>query len=85
LLIHPKKRRLAQIVLLGGTAVLASYAYSLAIAPATRAGLWGGVPPAMLPGYIVSMALAAGGYFAFTYFLFAHVDPDRAQIAGRFR
>ena len=83
-LIHPKKQRLAAIVLLGGTAVLASYAYSLAIDPATRAGLWGGVPPALLPGYTASMALAAAGYFAFTYFLFAHVDPDRARIAGRF-
>jgi hypothetical protein len=83
--IHPKKQRLAAIVLLGGTAVLSSYVYSLTIDPATRAGLWGGVPPALLPGYTVSMALAAAGYFAFTYFLFFHVDPDRARIAGRFR
>jgi hypothetical protein len=82
--VHPKKQRLAAIMLLGGVAVLASYAYSLAIDPVTRAGLWGGVPSAFLPGYIVSMVLAAAGYFAFTYFLFVHVDPDRARIAGRF-
>jgi hypothetical protein len=79
--VHPKKQSLAAIVLLGGAAVLASYAYILAIDPATRAGLWGGVPPALLPGYTASMALAAAGYFAFTYFLFVHVDPDRAVLA----
>jgi hypothetical protein len=82
---HPQKQRMAGIVLLGGAAVLVSYAYSLAIDPATRAGLWGGVPQALLPGYVASMALAAAGFFAFTYFLFVHVDPDRARIAGRFR
>jgi hypothetical protein len=83
--VHPKKQSLAVIVLLGGVAVLASYAYILAIDPATRDGLWGGIPSALLPGYTASMVLAAAGYFAFTHFLFFHVDPDRAQIAGRFR
>ena len=83
--IHPKKLSLAAIVLLGGAAVLASYAYILVIDPATRDSLWGGVPPGLLPGYTASMVLAAAGYFAFTYFLFFHVDPDRARIAGRFR
>jgi hypothetical protein len=75
---------MAWIVLLGGAAVLTSYAFSLRIDPATRADLWGDVPPGFLPVYIVSMVLAAGGYLAFTYFLFVHVDPDRARIAGRF-
>lgn len=81
---HPQKKRLAAIVLLGGIAVLASYAYVLAVDPATRAGLWGGVPRSLLPGYVVSMLLGAAGFFAFTYFLLAHVQPDRAHIAGRF-
>jgi len=72
------------IVLVGGAAVLVSYACSLAIDPATRAGLWGGVPQALLPGYVASMALAAGGFFAFTYFLLVCVDPDRVRIAGGF-
>ena len=62
---HPKKMGLAAIVLLGGAAVLASYAYILAIDPATRDSLWGGVPSALLPGYTASMVLAAVGYFAF--------------------
>jgi hypothetical protein len=82
--VHPQKRAPAWIVLLGGAAVLASYAYGLGVAPATDAGLWGGVPLALLPAYVTSMALATGGYFALTFFLFFHTDPDRARIVGRF-
>jgi hypothetical protein len=81
---HPQRRALVWIVLLGGTAVLASYAYSLGFDPATRTGLWGGVPAALLPAYIASMALATAGYFAFTYFLLVAVDAEGVRIAGRF-
>ncbi|MBN1137540.1 MAG: hypothetical protein JXM73_13210 [Anaerolineae bacterium] len=81
---HTQKKRLAAIVLLGGLAVLASYAYVLALDPATRAGLWGGVPQDLLPAYTLSMMLAAAGFFAFTYLLFVRVDPDRVRVAGRF-
>jgi hypothetical protein len=83
--IHPKRLTLAGLVLLGGAAVTGSYAYSLGIDPATRAGLWGGVPRALLPGYTASMALAAAGFFAYTFFLLVQVDPDKARIAGRLR
>jgi hypothetical protein len=76
---------MAWTVLVGGTAVLVSYAYILGFDPATQAGLWGGVPPALLPAYVVSMAAATTGFFAFTYFLLFRVDPDRARIAGRYR
>jgi hypothetical protein len=31
------------------------------------------------------MALVAAGFFAYTYFLLVHVDPDKAQIADRLR
>jgi hypothetical protein len=82
--VHPSKRALAWIVLLGGGAVLASYAYVLSLDPATQAGLWGGVPPGVLPAYLVSMILAAGGYFAFTYYLYFRVDPQAVRIAHRF-
>jgi hypothetical protein len=81
---HPKRRAMAWIVLLGGGAVLLSYAYSLGIDPATQADLWGGVPPALLPAYIISMALATGGFFAFTFFLFFRANQDSVRIAGRF-
>jgi hypothetical protein len=74
---------MAWIVLLGGAGVLVSYAYSLGVDPVTQAGLWGGVPAALLPAYITSMALATGGFFAFTLFLW-RADPDRARIANRF-
>jgi hypothetical protein len=73
------------IVLLGGTAVLASYAYALGMAPATQVGLWGGVPAVLLPAYVTSMALATVGYFAFTFFLLFRADPGMVRVAGRFR
>jgi hypothetical protein len=73
------------VVLLGGTAVLASYAYALGMAPSTRSGLWGGVPAVLLPAYVALMALATAGYFAFTFFLLFCADPGIVQIAGRFR
>jgi hypothetical protein len=82
---HPQKRTLVWIVLLGGVAVLVSYAYSLGLAPATQAALWGGLPARLLPIYVSSMALATVGYFAFTYYLLFAADPERLRIAGRFR
>lgn len=74
---NPQKRTMAWIVLLGGAAVLTSYAFSLRIDPATRADLWGGVPSTLVPTYVASMVFAAAGYFAFTFFLLFRADPDR--------
>jgi hypothetical protein len=82
-LVHPQKRTLAWIVSLGGAGVLASYACSLGVGPATRAGLWGGVPSRLIPAYVASMVLATGGFFAFTFF-FWRLGPDGTQIAGQF-
>jgi len=81
---HPQKRTLVWIVLLGGAAVLVSYAHSLGLTPATQAALWGGVPARLLLVYVPSMALAMAGYFAFTYFLLFPADPDRVRVASRF-
>jgi hypothetical protein len=72
------------INVLGGSAVLASYAYGLASNPLTRGDVWGGVPEALRPLYTVTMLLAAAGYFAFSYFAFFKVDPDESRIGGRF-
>lgn len=83
-MMHPQKRALVWIVLLGGAAVLGSYAYNLGFDPATQTGLWGGVPAALLPAYLTSMALATAGYLSFTYFLLFAVDPEGVRIAGRF-
>ena len=81
---HPQKRRMTWIVLLGGAAVLVSYAYSLSIDRGTQMGLWGGVPFSLLPAYVTSMALAASGFFVFTYYLLFPVNPDGVRIASRF-
>lgn len=76
------KRRLLFINLIGGLAVLASYAYCLAANPATRSNLWGGVPSELRAAYTVSMLLATTGYFAFTYFVLRRVDSHEARVAG---
>lgn len=81
---HPQKRRLVWIMVVGGAAVLASYAYSLGLDAAAQVALWGGVPASLLPVYTPSMLLAAVGYFAFTYFVLFAVDADRLRIAGSF-
>ena len=81
---HAQKRTLGWIVLLGGVAVLTSYAYILGLEPEIQMKLWGGVPAALLPAYVASMVLATAGFFAFTFFLLFRADPDRVQVAGRF-
>jgi hypothetical protein len=82
---HPAKRHMLIINVLGGIAVLGSYAHWLSNNPATRGQLWGGIPEAMLPFYTVSMLSAAAGYLAFTYHLLFRVDPETARIGSRFR
>jgi hypothetical protein len=81
---HPDKRALAWINLLGGTAVLASYGVGLWANPAIRGDLWGDVPQEIRPAYTVSMVLGAVGYLAFTSFLLFRTDPNTVRIGGRF-
>ena len=81
---HPQRRIMLWINLLGGTAVLASYAHGLSTHLATRAQLWGHVPPSLLPLYGACMLAAAACYLAFTYWIFFCLNPDEARIAGRF-
>ncbi len=81
---HPQKREMMWIILLGGPAVLASYAYGVWIDPTAVGAAWGGVSPQIRPFYGVGMLLAMLGYFAFTYFIFFRLDPDEARIANRF-
>jgi len=78
------KRSLVFINLVGGLAVLGSYAYCLATNPATRSNLWGNVPGALRPAYTVSMLLATAGYFAFTHFVLLRVDSHEARVAGAY-
>jgi hypothetical protein len=78
------RRSLLWLNLLGGAAVLGSYAHGLAGNPSTRSELWGGVPEALRPLYGVSMLLATAGYFAFGFFVFFRLDPLRTRVLGRF-
>lgn len=78
------RRRLLWINLLGGVAVLGSYAWGIAANPLTRGEVWGGVPEAWRGLYTTSMLAAAAGYFAFSHFVLFRLDPERTRIAGRF-
>jgi hypothetical protein len=72
------------INLLGGAAVLGSYAHGLATHPEGGDALWGGVLPQLRPLYTAGMLLAALGYLAFTCFLLVHLEPDKARVGRRF-
>ena len=80
---HPQKRALIWINALGGTAVLASYAWNILAHPEAGGEFWGGVPAAMQSGYVICMLLAVTGYFAFTRFIF-RLRPAQVRIADRF-
>jgi hypothetical protein len=81
---NPTRLSLLWLNLVGGSAVLGSYAHGLLSNPLTRGALWGGVPDALRPIYTASMLLAAAGYFAFSFFVFFRCDPARTRVAGRF-
>lgn len=78
-----RKAMLVLVNVVGGVAVLGSYAHGLASNPNAGEVLWGGVPLALRPLYTVSMLLAAVGYFPFTAYLLFGVDAERMRIAGR--
>jgi hypothetical protein len=82
--LRPARRSLLLINLLGGIAVLGSYAHGLLTHPGSGGQVWGGVPEALRPLYTVSMLLAAAGYFAFSFFVFFRLDPERTRVGGRF-
>ena len=67
---------------LGGAAVLGSYAWGVLSFPALREGMWGGVPDGMRPLYTVNMLLAAAGYFPLTAYILLGLGPD-ARVGAR--
>lgn len=72
-----KRSNLIALNVVGGIAVLASYAWGIAGHPDARGALWGGVPDSLRPLYTVSMFTAAFGYLLFTAFaVFGRVTPD---------
>jgi hypothetical protein len=82
---HPKRKWLALLNVLGGSAVLLSYVYAFALTPELRTGLWGGVPESWRGVYTVSMFAAATGYFPFTSLFLFGVDPDHWRAGARAR
>jgi hypothetical protein len=81
--LHPSKRRLLVINVIGGCAVLASYAHGIAANPLTRGDVWGGVPEFLQPLYTLNMLFAAAGYFAFSHYVFFRLDPERVRVLRR--
>ena len=81
---HAKKQWLIIINLIGGIAVLGSYAYGILTHPNAGQILWGGVPQSIRPFYTVGMFLAAAGYFAFSYFILFRLNPQNTQVTSRF-
>ena len=81
---HPKKSLLLIINLLGGAAVLGSYAYGIRTHANAMDILWGGVPASIRPFYTPGMVLAAAGYFAFIYFILFRLNPAATRVGDRF-
>jgi hypothetical protein len=73
---------LLAVNLSGGSAVIGSYIWGLASRANAGDILWGGVPGSIRPYYTAGMLLAAAGYFAFTYFIFFRMDPEKVKVFG---
>jgi hypothetical protein len=78
-----RSNRNALIVLnlVGGIAVLGSYAWGIGGHPESRDALWGGVPDSLRPFYTVSMFSAALGYLLFSTFI-VFGRPGGASVDG---
>ena len=81
---HPKKWLLLLINIIGGAAVLGSYAIGILTHPNASQVLWGEVPESIRPFYTANMLLAAMGYFAFIYFILFRLNTVKTRVAGRF-
>lgn len=79
-----EKRTLLFVNCIGGTAVLASYAWGFISHPGKGGALWGNVPQSLIPLYTISMLAAAAGYIVVIYFILSLADQARVRIAGRF-
>jgi len=81
---HRQTWLLIGLNLVGGIAVLVSYAIGLGSESSDGAALWGGVPESIRPFYTVNMFLAAAGYFLFTPYIVFRLQPEQTRVAGRF-
>jgi len=76
--LHPRKLQLIALNVLGGLAVLASYAHGLS-QPDVGA-FWGDVPETLRPIYTISMFGAALGYFPLTAYILLRLDPSQVRV-----
>jgi hypothetical protein len=81
---HPQKRIMFLINLVGGAAVIGSYVWGFSAIPDAGTVLWGSVPDNLRRLSTAWMPLAVAGYFLFTYFLLFRLNPDEARIPGRY-
>lgn len=82
-MMHPKKKRWLAINVVGGIAVLGSYAHGLATHPQTRDLLWGDMPGPLQDIYGVTMWLAAAGYLVFMAQVLFRFDAAEVRV-GRY-
>lgn len=76
---HSQQWLMLVLNIIGGTAVLGSYAHGILTHANAADILWSGVPENIRPVYTAGMFLAAAGYFAFTYFILFRLDPRQAR------
>jgi len=81
---HKQQKFLLAIILIGGVAVLDSYAWGiLAIQNATQI-LWGDVPAIIRSFSTVGMFTGALGFFAYSFYILFKLKPDDTRIYSRF-
>ena len=81
---HPQKKQWLVINVLGGIAVLGSYAHGLITHPETRNLLWGDMPEPLKNVYGVTMWLATASYLVFMYFVLFRVDAAEVRVGKQF-
>ena len=83
-MMHPQKKQWLAINVLGGLAVLGSYAHGLSTHPETRNLLWGDMPAQLRDVYGVTMWLATVGYLVFMLYVLLRVDAANVRVGNRF-
>lgn len=79
---HPLQRDLLLLDVVGGSAVLASYALWIGSRANAGEALWGGIDGSARALYTVSMFAATAGFLEFTSFIL-RADPTQVRIGRR--